>query len=272
MASLFVAVYHVRADPDVPANASPIRRAFQSACESSTFPFDLGDDPSFFAASHLKGPVTWGVCRPDVRGQLSPGDQVVFFAAERRPHLTEYKFVATLTVDRFTSHTDLWSDDSSNLSRYLNLLVRPSKGGWEHYEPGLNPTGWHGDWMWRLCERRGLRKSDLVRAGSNHVAGRELLLPSGQPVPVGRNYVVFDHATAMVLAKPVVVATHRAGAPAEDWHAEPRCDELRRWIYGDSRRGLRTRNPQQPHRHFRRANVDRLSWLRGLRSLLQEGN
>jgi hypothetical protein len=58
--------------------------AFLSKSARSNFPFDVGDDPSFFSAQHLDGPVTWGVCRADVRHAISPGDWAVFFAARPR--------------------------------------------------------------------------------------------------------------------------------------------------------------------------------------------
>jgi hypothetical protein len=47
------------------------------------WPFDHGDDPSFRSSQRLRGRVTWGVCRQNVRNQLRPGDVVVFFAADR---------------------------------------------------------------------------------------------------------------------------------------------------------------------------------------------
>lgn len=44
--------------------------------------YDWGDDPSFFMSKQLFGDykhVTWGVCRRNVRIQLSEGDVVIFF-------------------------------------------------------------------------------------------------------------------------------------------------------------------------------------------------
>ena len=50
--------------------------------------YDWGDDPGFFAAEEFLGDVrgaSWGVCRPDVRRELSKGDFVVFFCAQQQP-------------------------------------------------------------------------------------------------------------------------------------------------------------------------------------------
>ena len=48
--------------------------------ELSSWPYDGGDDPSFFCWRRHKnqgGKLSWGVCRPDVRGAVQPGDVVV---------------------------------------------------------------------------------------------------------------------------------------------------------------------------------------------------
>ena len=49
--------------------------------------YDWGDDPSFFAAQHFLGDVrtaSWGVCRPDVRRKVQPGDLIIFFCVQQR--------------------------------------------------------------------------------------------------------------------------------------------------------------------------------------------
>src|SRR4051812_4357772 len=74
------------------------------------WPFDFGDDPSFDASRRLSGPLTWGVCRPDVRNALRVGDGVVYFAADRLPSRTpsRYQFVGFATVEQRVSQTDIW--------------------------------------------------------------------------------------------------------------------------------------------------------------------
>jgi hypothetical protein len=52
----------------------------QKALEQNSWPYDGGDDPSFFCRNQSGSALTWGVCRADVRAQLEPGDIVVFFS------------------------------------------------------------------------------------------------------------------------------------------------------------------------------------------------
>jgi hypothetical protein len=43
------------------------------------WPYDIGDDPSFYAMRKSGGQLSWGICRQDVRNSLCPGDIVAFF-------------------------------------------------------------------------------------------------------------------------------------------------------------------------------------------------
>ena len=73
--------------------------AFYEAVAQDPFPHDVGDDPSFFSARYHNGPVTWGVCRSDVRGAIKDGDWVVFFAAvDRSENAKDYYLVAAQEV------------------------------------------------------------------------------------------------------------------------------------------------------------------------------
>src|SRR5206468_2904347 len=104
-------------------------------------------DPSFFSSSYHHSPVTWGVCRPDVRCNIKVGDWVAFFSAEHSreaPSTTRYRFVGALLVESKLPHTSL-SAPGSPFAGNLNLLIRPRDGGWEHYEPGLRASQWHKD-------------------------------------------------------------------------------------------------------------------------------
>src|SRR5579872_7330550 len=81
MPKLWVAVYHSREPEEPPHSATVTAAAFHTGARSGTFPYDAGDDPAFFSARFHDGPVTWGVCRHDVRSAIEPGDWVVFFSA-----------------------------------------------------------------------------------------------------------------------------------------------------------------------------------------------
>ena len=250
MPKLFVAAYLVSTDRERPASPNPIALRFSGAAMTSGFPYDLGDDPAFFSASECNGPVTWGVCRPDVRGAIAPGDWIAFFSAShpsQETAVTHYRFVAALCVERKIRQVDIFVDSSHCLFRdYLNLLVRPNGAGWEHYEPGLAPSKWHRDWLWRLCERRGLRKKQVIRLGDDHHSGDEL------PRSVAENYIIFSTGKSVIASKPPLVAVYRKGDTGETWEPDRRAQHIREHLFGTSSRGLRTTNPQQPHRHFRR--------------------
>jgi hypothetical protein len=66
MPSLYVAVYLVRPpekghDSEIAAAFYKEAAAFYKDTARSRFPYDVGDDPTFFSAGRLGGPITW-VC------------------------------------------------------------------------------------------------------------------------------------------------------------------------------------------------------------------
>ena len=46
------------------------------AIAASEWPYDNGDDPSFFAVRKHGGLLSWGVCREDLRTAIRPGSIV----------------------------------------------------------------------------------------------------------------------------------------------------------------------------------------------------
>jgi hypothetical protein len=248
-------------------------RAFYEKARKNTFPYDIGDDPAFFSASHLSGPVTWGVCRPDVRSAIGTGDWIVFFSNQRDlQYITHYRLVAALCVEEKLRHTSLFEPSGNQMYRdYLNLLIRPNGSGWEHFEPAMHPSEWHRCWSWRMCERhalrkQGLRKKEVVAAGKRHIGGEPITI-DGHPLQIAENYVVFSTASAVLTSDPPLVATHRKGDTSERWETDARSNRIRRLVFGNASRGLRTSNPQQPHRHFRRR-LDDPNWPDTLREVM----
>jgi hypothetical protein len=221
----------------------------------------VGDDPSFFASFYNHGPVTWGVCRPDVRCNIKVGDWVAFFSAEH-PYeslaATHYRFVGAYCVHGKLAHTSLFAPGLP-FGNYLNLLVRPLGAGWEHYEPGLRTSQWHEDWLWRiLCGRHsGLKKEIVKDASLNHIPGDPLML-DGHPLPVTDNYVIFSDNQPVRALNPPVVATHQRGDDAEVWLGDRRSMRIKEIVLGDSGRNLRIAN-YLTHRHIRR-DLDDPSW------------
>lgn len=242
--------------------------AFYESARASDFPFDVGDDPSFFASSYNHGPVTWGVCRPDVRCDITVGDWVAFFSAERlreSPATTQYRFVGTHCVQGKLAHTSLFAAGLP-YSGYLNLLVRPLGAGWEHYEPGLRTGQWHKDWLWRIiCGRRRFEKEVVEDAGRTHIPGEPLML-DGRPLPVADNYVIFSDNESVRPLNPPVVATHQRGDDTEVWLGDRRSRRIKEIVLGDSGRYLRIAN-HLAHRHIRR-DLDDPSWWQALAAAL----
>jgi hypothetical protein len=229
-----------------------------AALRKREWPYDYGDDPSFFCRRNLHGALTWGVCRADVRNQVNPGDVVVFFSFTKiEERDVEYRLSAIATVKRKVPQSDIFLNPSyKKYSHYLNLLVRPTDGAgkvWEHYEPGSPEEDWHKDWLHRIVPHRLFSKGELdVQAAKNSVSLDSYI--DGKRFRFGYNYVLFsdDPSQTLVLEHPPIVA--RAKPPeAEVWSD----DKLSREVFGRTiaeaqpdgvKRSLRLDNKvHQPH-------------------------
>ena len=239
--------------PPVQGRASETDAAFHAALHSG-FPYDAGDDPALFSARRHRGPITWGVCRPDVRCSICKGDGIVFFAAQNdsQNETTRYSFVAALRVPDKMLHTALSTHPV--FGQYLNLLIRPCGSGWEHYEPVAEQN--HPDWLWRITCRSlvrsqgRLKKHYVVDTGKAHLPGKPLAFP------VAANYVVFSTSSAVLADNPPVVATFSNGEAPESWKRDSTSDAIRKLVLRDSCRYLRTSNRHQPHRHIHHPHLE----------------
>jgi hypothetical protein len=230
---------------------------------TTRWPFDLGDDPSFEASqqlAHAGGVLTWGVCRRGIRNALTPGDVVIFFAADRladrRPEPGRYHFVGYATVERKVSQREVWEDEALSVFRhYRNLLLRPSGREYIHYETGPRQF-WHDeDWLWRLTNMSGIRAPQLREFNDKHEWDQSVTL-AGRPIRLARNYVLFrpEGKGTFVAAEPPVVAQAAANGQPETWTNDEFAVKLRAIVVGGSRtarQGLRTRNTQTSHNHIR---------------------
>lgn len=223
---------------------------------SGTWPYDVGDDPSFHASSvahGFGGRLSWGVCRPNVRNRINPGDVVVFFAAEdaRAEALRVYRFAGWARVDELVSQTDIWRDDRlEGFRNYRNLLIRPvgDTDDFEHYEAGKP----HPDWLWRLADsgRHAPKKDRWVTAGQEGSLIDGLIRVEGWRLRPAANYVVFDPegSGTFVLAEPPLVARAVTNGMKETWNTDDFAKELHSLLFtGGTRRALRTTNRQQAH-------------------------
>lgn len=246
-----------------------------SAVMPQDWPYDSGDDPSFYAMRKFRGQLSWGICRQDVRNGLRPGDIVVFFSFKKFKDTgdSEYKLCALATVERSVSQMNLWHDKSlRKFTKYSNLLMRASKsrrGTWEHFEPTLEGPRIHRDWLWRIADHRGFRKKDFdkIQETGHFEPGAAI---RGRSLTIAPNYVLFSShpMKTYVLSKPPVVAWHFKGKPTEDWISDKFSQAVRRstldvaeWANG-RKRSLRIRNSQRAHRHvvFKLAPSEAENW------------
>jgi hypothetical protein len=289
MPSLYVAVYLAR--PPVrrlTKCASETATAFCAAALTSDFPYDAGDDPAFFSARRHNNPITWGVCRTDIRCDIEKDDAIVFFAAQtdQLNNVLCYRFVAALRVANKIRHTDL--SNHGLFPQYLNLLIRPSGDGWEHHEPV--PKQKHLDWLWRITCRSQVaplalppkettyrdafgkthKEKHWEKAGNAHVPGTPLKINECD-IPVANNYVIFSDYSPIVADNPPTVALYVPRMQCEHWSDDELSQRVRRLVLRDSSRYLRTSNPQQAHRHIHHhlTTSELEDTLRQLRSLVK---
>lgn len=279
MPSLYLSPYLVNAPPSARFEqcVDDAARELWAAIRMGE-PYDLGDDPSFFAAEKTGGRVTWGVCRPNLRSRLSVGDVVAFFAVDqRKPRVTKkYLFVGARTVADKVSHDSIHNDEGlANFREYFNLLIKPKSRGWERSEPSLRRRQWHDDsWLWRIVEREHSR-STVGEAGTKHRAGRTLTI-EGAPVKFAGNYIIFsdDPERSIVPSIPVPVATFDPPEAHESWLESDVAKSIRSLTLDkvnagrDEPRFLRTSNPGFPHPYARVEIPDLTAWMRQLQSAL----
>lgn len=134
---------------------------------------------------------------------------------------------------------------------------KSARGEWEHFEPVLEGSRVHHDWLWRMAEHQGFQKKDFKKLQET-----DRLEPGatirGRSVVIARNCVLFscDPAKTHVLSQPPVVAWHSRGKPAEEWNHNKFSQAVRRLTLdvaeqaNSRKRSLRIGNSQRAHRHI----------------------
>lgn len=231
--------------------------ASRNESDGESWPFDMGDDPSFFGARTVGASLTWGVCRQQARNRIRLGDIVVFFSVRGDPEDKapfEYRLCAVATVGQKASQADIWTrPELEPYRRYSNLLIRPvQRGQWEHYEPmrGVN----HRDWLWRIADHGGLRKRDFRQLQAGNLLTPESTI-RGRPVSIAENYVIFSarpDETHIIVRPPLVAVCNNNGQP-EEWLRSRISRAIRAHTlgvaseYGSHRDSLRSVNKQHSH-------------------------
>jgi len=203
-----------------PASLDGANRQFlvvEIAIKEGLWPYDNGDDPSFYVA--IKGGLlTWGVCRQEVRNSISVGSIAAFFSfTEMTGGDVLYRLCAVTTVidkveiralhtnDRFARFRDL----------YINSVIRPAKDGWRYDESDRPVSQRHRDWLWRIAEHSGVTQTRFDKRYQrvyeqerfDHAAATD------GGVMLAKNYVVFstEEPEAYISSNPPEVAIARKG-------------------------------------------------------------
>lgn len=265
---IYFAPFHARLGNSSNSPCGSTIATFRNTVSRQDWPYDIGDDPSFYAMKKFKCQLSWGICRQDVRNSLRPGDIVVFFSFRKFEDTgdTQYRLCALATVDKKVSQIDIWKDKNLQIyTKYFNLLIRPSgpeREGWKHFEPPAEGPLGHQDWIWRIAKHRGLRKENFKNLEKNNYFDekKNYFDLGDQPVVVIPNYVLFspDREKTHVLSKPPVIACHAKakGETAEKWNPDVFSQAVKRMTLEKAmnvngrERWLRTSNPQRPHRHI----------------------
>jgi hypothetical protein len=195
--------------------------------------YDWGDDPAFFAAQEFMDDVrraSWGVCRPNVRSCIKPGDLVIFFCG--KPCVCDskkwdYYYIGFGTVKvRVDDRWQIWKDDQfQDYRRFYNLLVRPEGATIIHHKEVFYP--YHKDWQKRL----GLDSVELPETLDQNVWAKSLkVAPKRLPA-----YILFDEdvqRTHFNLENPLHVATYRDGDKwPEVWNSDGLTPQLERVLF-----------------------------------------
>jgi hypothetical protein len=208
--------------------------------------YDIGDDPSFYCSNNHHTNLTWGICRPDIRNNISSNDVVLYFCfcAE----CNSYFLTGLATVDALISQSDIWTNKNyAQYNNFFNLLIKikPSTSKWEHFEPLFMPdgNGKHDDWLDRI----------IIPSNANK------FVINGDQIKyhIKKNYVIFKNnpKETYILKNQIQVATWKPGDDKETWMDCYNCNKINDFTFKynqiNERTSLRISSNGHPHRHIR---------------------
>jgi hypothetical protein len=120
------------------------------------------------------------------------------------------------------------------------------------HEPALRRKDWHFDWAWRIARPSGWGKREFVNLSTTADLNTEQVFVGRVPVTSVQSYVVFRRPEIVAENPPLVATYTKTDRGTETWEEDAASMRVRELVFGLSARGLRTGNPQQPHRHYRR--------------------
>ena len=247
----------------------------EEAIAAREWPYDNGDDPSFYVARR-NGPLTWGVCRQDVRNSIEAGSIVVFFSFTAFNQGTvQYRLSAVATVERKLDRRSVYRDSHfrEHCHLYLNLLIEPKNGGWEYDEHYRERKAQHPDWLWRIAVHHQRLKVDFDAEYRGIYETRRF---SDGDVGLAKNYVVFstEQDKTYISADPPEVAIAGKGKHEQWSDIELRGLTVEKSPARERRDYLRTINPSgrnvHPEIRFNLASEEAMAWRKLLISELKK--
>ena len=247
--NIYIACFHSQPGQDL-RNASGQFEAVEKAIQNDAWPYDNGDDPSFYQARR-KNPLTWGVCRQNVRNAIQEGDIVAFISFTKiRDDQIIYRFCAVATVASKMDHRYVTDDPRFKGKGYINTLIKadPQNHGWIHAENDRRKGAQHKDWLWRIADHRGVTQPTFnLELEANYAQGSfsNAALLCGKPLRLAENYVVFSDA--YIAGNPPPIARARRGSE-ERWTNAA----IKKALFaGAPRTNIRTTNSSIAHPHIR---------------------
>src|SRR5581483_156914 len=272
--SVYLACF--RSQPGHLVGSSSHCAVVETAISRGEWPYDNGDDPSFYVARQCGGRLTWGVCRQDLRNRIREGSIVVFFSFDPSTTKISYRLCAVATVEAKLDHSAVYLDTRLRGKPYLNALIERVKEGWRHAERDRPRR--HEDWLWRIADHRGI--TQIAFNQCHRPIYRNGYLSDGQlaagKIRLASNYVLFSASTkeTYICPRPPIVAV-ADGGPHETWTDRllQRLTVLTAARYlKNGRDYLRTGNRGRPHRqiHFEMPGETASEWRRELIATLKK--
>jgi hypothetical protein len=162
MTSIYLACFHSE-EPETFRGSERQFLKVETAISHGEWPYDNGDDPSFYVARQ-GGPLTWGVCRQDLRNSIARDSIVVFFSFTPLPSgEILYRLCGVATVEDKLDHRDVHRDQRVLPFRdlYINGLITPHDHGWRYDETDRRFSQRHKDWLWRIADHRGITQDNF---------------------------------------------------------------------------------------------------------------
>ena len=248
---IYVACFHSQPGQDLRGSSGQFE-VIEKAIQGGEWPYDNGDDPSFYQARR-GNPLTWGVCRQNVRNAVQKDDIVVFIAFTKLSGKIVYRLCAVATVGYKLDHRFVTEEPDLNGREYINVLIEPDpqKERWIHSEKDRRHGARHKDWLWRMADHTGIDQKTFNRELSVAYAQgwfSNATTICGKPLRMAGNYVVF--AENFVAKLPLEIA-HASKGSRETWMNNKLKDAIFRGAPKEIRTNIRTTNPSIAHPHIR---------------------